>query len=76
MTDTMTSQNIDISSWDILYVVRECLYNYQVGSGQKDQKTLRGTIKDHDPSLCHQIIHIAISSIIFSLELADQFAVP
>jgi len=72
----MTSQNIDISSWDILYAVRECLYNCQVGSGQKDQKTLRRTIKDHDTSICHQIIHTSSSSIIFSLVFADKFAVP
>jgi len=27
MTDTMTSQNIDLSSWDTLYYYRICLYN-------------------------------------------------
>jgi len=26
MTDTITSQNIDLSSWDILYVVRRGLH--------------------------------------------------
>jgi len=72
----MTFQNTDISFWVIVYRVSEFVYNCQEGSGQKDQTTLKGTIKDHDPSLCHQIIHISSSSIIFSLELADQFAVP
>jgi hypothetical protein len=76
MTDTVTFHNIDLSSWDIVYRVRKFVYNCQVGSGQKDQTTLRGTTKDHDPSLCHQIIHTSSSSRIFSLEFADQFAMP
>jgi hypothetical protein len=27
MTDTMTSQNIDLSSWDILYYIYTYIYN-------------------------------------------------